>query len=63
MPLTIDAVKKDLLEIYGLLYPMLDDLQKRTTEARTASAIADKYDPELPVIRGERQHGYNARRG
>ena len=53
MRLTIAAVKKDLLEIYGLLYPMLDDLEKKTSEARRASQIADKYDARLAFLRGE----------
>ena len=55
MRLTVTSVRKDLLEIYLLLYPMLDDWEKQTSEAQKASAIADKYDARLPVIRGERQ--------
>jgi len=39
MRLTVDAVKEDLLEIYGLLYPMLDNYEKRTSEARKASRL------------------------
>lgn len=53
MDLTIEAVKKDLLDIYGLLYPMLDNAEKRTSEARKASQIVDKYDAEMRVRRGE----------
>ena len=53
MDLTIEAVTKDLLDIYGLLYPMLDKAEKCTSEARRASALADKYDPQLPFIRGD----------
>jgi len=61
MDLTVDAVKNDLLDIYGLLYPMLSDAEKRTTEARKASAIADKYDPRLPLLRNEDKYGYATR--
>ena len=34
---------KDLMDVYGLLYHMLDKGQRNSTEARQATDIMDKY--------------------
>ena len=43
---TRSGAEGDVVDLFYLLYPMLDDYQKKTSEAMTALEIVSKYVPE-----------------